>query len=171
LQEKKMDFDVNNQAILSAGAQYQSRMQNRAVRAADGWQPMTTAPRDGTVIEVINTYGVAPTYSLAKWTKERSAIGQNGDRMLFTTEQPEWVDAVKGGGWISESSLQWRPYNGTVTSYVDPTGGAQDSPAYWRGAVAAKYGLPLDYFEKETARNVAKNSDAPKGFWAWLFGW
>jgi hypothetical protein len=29
----------------------------------------------------------------------------------------------------------------------------QNDAAYWRGAVAAKHGLPLDYFEKEVALN------------------
>lgn len=33
-------------------------------------------------------------------------------------------------------------------NYTDPTGGMQNDMAYWRGAVAGKYGKPLDYFEK-----------------------
>lgn len=145
-----MNADVGNTKMLRAGAQF---------LRGDGinWQPMSTAPRDGTVVEIKNSYGVAPTYSLGKWTDEGLAHGRDGQMHPFKRDHASWFNIKSGGGWISESSLSWRPYVGDVDSYVDPTGGAQNSMAYWRGAVAAKHGLPLDYFEKQTARNVKNN--------------
>lgn len=163
-----MDYDINNQQALQSGAYFQQRMASQS----DGWSPMDTAPKDGTVIEIRCTYGVAPWYGLFRWTGERSAMDQNGERHPFTTT-PTWVrfgndsSSVDGG-----SSFTWRPYKGDTASYVDPTGGMHDSAAYWRGAVAAKYGKPLDYFEKETARNGAINSGTDyRGFWSRLFDW
>lgn len=66
---------------------------------------------------------------------------------------------------------------GTPQTYVDPTGGMQNDMAYWRGAVAAKRGLPLDAFEKTAARN-ARNREkqeaiaapAKRSWFDWFFG-
>lgn len=165
-----MDYDINNQPMLQAGAVAQ-----RDMRQSQDWRPINSAPRDGTVIEVRNTWGVAPTYQLVRWTDEMTAINFNsGVRVPFKAQTPSWVavDPNAGGSPAGEGSwLMWRPYSGDISKYVDPTGGAQMSPAYWRGAVAAKYGLPLDYFEKEPARK-SSHSEQPKknGFWSWLFG-
>lgn len=153
-----MDFGINDHKTLSTGASFQHRQDK-------SWQPMSSAPRDGTVVEVMCTYGVAPSYSLAKWTTEFTTTQLDGERVKRTWKEPEWVNLRSGGGWIYESSMKWRPYTGEVDNYIDPTGGAQNSPAYWRGAVAQKYGLPLNYFEKQ----VAKNTNAKPSFWRWLF--
>lgn len=155
-----MDFDINNQTMLEAGAIWRV-----AGIEQHGWSSMASAPRDGTVIEVRNSYGIAPTYSLAKWTTESTANSNEG-RVSYILSAPEWVDTVNGGGWISELALNWRPYSGDITKYIDPTGGAQDSPAYWRGAIASKYGLPLNHFETQVAKNIGQKK---KGFLAWLF--
>lgn len=122
-----------------------------------GWRSMDTAPRDGTPVELKCTYGVAPWYGVFKWTGKRAAHGPNGELHEFETE-PTWVDARNPSMGVSdEGHLHWRPYNGAVASYVDPTGGMQNDDRYWRGAVAAKYGLAPDAFEEIAARNARKN--------------
>lgn len=79
-----------------------------------GWQPIATAPRDGTVIETKCDYGVMPWYGLHRFV----------DGM--------WQDASNPHKGVSESrDLFWRPYNGDVEKYIDPTRGAQDTREYW----------------------------------------
>lgn len=129
---------------LQAGAQ---QMRFGSSPSSD-WRSMDSAPRDGTVVEVMCTYGVAPWYGLYKW---------NGTGWYKAGD-----DRIGVG---SESSLKWRPYHGDVTAYRDPTGGMQNDMAYWRGAVAAKHGLPLDHFEKDVAKREA--SDKPKWWQFW----
>lgn len=177
----EMDADVGNQEMLKAGAYYQRQMTQ-----SENWQPMASAPRDGTPVEIKNSYGVAPWYGLFRWTDETTirtaesytdAEGKHRTRDLgeqaYKLPKPTWVSIGRQGQSVDDGPyLQWRAYGGSADSYVDPTGGAQNSAAYWRGAVAAKHGLPLDYFEKETARNVQRNAapKKPTGFWDWLFG-
>ncbi len=106
----------------------------------DGWQPIATAPHDGTVVEVRCTYGVAPWYGIFRWTKRE--WGDEG-----------WVRVGdERSGFSEDPSFSWRPYAGATSSYVDPTGGAQDRPEYWRRAAAVRSGLPPDYFEKRAAQ-------------------
>jgi hypothetical protein len=140
---------------LQAGA----RQQDFDSRNFDGWCSMDTAPRDGTWVELMCTYGVAPWYCIARWADEQVASGPDGSITKFKSSRPSWV-TPEGGGPFDEGSLHWRPYAGNVASYRDPTGGMQNDMAYWRGAVAAKYGLPLDHFEKTAARNAARNEPA-----------
>jgi len=110
----------------------------------DGWQPMEVAPRDGTIIELMCTYGVAPWYGLFYWSAKGMAQSMDGGMVEIEFGQPRWVNAKdKSSGVSDEPYLKWRPFNGGVNSYVDPTGGAQNSMAYWRDAVATKYGLPF----------------------------
>lgn len=138
-------LDIYDQGALSAG--YSS------AQLGDGrdWQPMSSAPRDGTWVELKCSYGVAPWYCVARWTNEDIAIGRDGP-VKITNAEPAWREP-EGGGPFSEGSLEWRPYRGEPEEYSDPTGGLQNSMAYWRGAVAAKHGLPADAFEEITARN------------------
>lgn len=145
-------------------------------RQSDDWRSMATAPRDGTWVELKCTYGVAPWYCIARWTDEVRAWGRNGWTETYRASKPSWVKPG-GGGPFYERSLHWRPYVGEVTSYVDPTGGMQDDPAYWRGAVASKHGLPLDYFEEAAARNAERNAassgppkTARRPWWKRIFG-
>lgn len=144
------NFDVGNMQMLSAGAR-------ASANGGNGWRTMDSAPRDGSYVELECRYGVAPWYCIARWTDEVVSSDQNGLRHTWKQHEKSW-QKPEGGGPFSEGSLRWRPYNGEVSAYSDPTGGAQDSPAYWRGAIAAKYGLPLDAFEEDTRRNVARNA-------------
>lgn len=116
-----------------------------------GWFSMDTAPRDGTWVELKCTYGVAPWYCVAQWNIEE-----------LRWKKPD------GSGPFSESSLHWRPYDGDIAAYTDPTGGMQNDAAYWRGAVASKYALPADHFEK-VASPVAKAAP-PRPWWKIIFG-
>lgn len=145
---------MNNNA-LHVGA----RQQCFDNRNFDGWRSMDTAPRDGTWVELKCTYGVAPWYCIARWTDEQISHDQEGQAHTYKASKSSWVKR-KGGGPFDEGSLHWRPYAGEVASYVDPTGGMQDNPAYWRGAVASKYGLPLDHFEATAARNAERSTTA-----------
>lgn len=124
--------------------------------SSDGWRSMETAPRDGTWVELKCSYGVAPWYCIARWTDEEVMRCVNGPSVTFKKSKPSWIKS-SGGGPFDERSLQWRPYSGEVADYKDPTGGMQDDPAYWRGAAARKYGLPLDHFEAMAARNAKRN--------------
>lgn len=92
--------------------------------APPGWSDMTSAPTDGTVIEIQNNYGIAPCFGLYKRQDEK------------------WIDVVASHQnstmYISEGDIiafSCRPYTGTVEDYVDPTFGEQDKPEYWRNAV------------------------------------
>ena len=82
------------------------------------WKPLSTAPHDGTVVEILNTYGIAPTYGLFKY-----------DAKL------QWVQVdVKDRGLSDGNCMYWRSYTGAIDKYVDPTGGKQNSVAYWCSA-------------------------------------
>lgn len=141
------------QAALSCGA-YQQETRGNSV----DWISMNTALRDGTIIEIRNNYGVAPSYGIYRWTNETKCISNNGiskfkdDKFSWQNAQPD-----QSGSPFDETSLTWRPYNGTVEDYRDPTEGMQNDMAYWRGAVASKYGLPLNHFEELAKNNELKN--------------
>jgi hypothetical protein len=89
---------------------------------------MQSAPRDGTVIELVCIYGIAPWYMSARW---------NGRR---------WEDACDPTrGVRGDETLRWRPrpHAGDPASYVDPTNGAQNSQDYWQAAMWRRsHGLP-----------------------------
>lgn len=155
-------------------------MQQRGGDNEDSWRSMDSAPHDGTWVELKCTYGVAPWYCVARWTDEGLAYGRGREKHPYKADKPSW-QKPEGGGPFSEGLLFWRPYTGEITSYVDPTGGLQNDAAYWRGAVASKYGLPLDHFEEQAALNAKSNAQrnsstatAPtglrRGFWRRLFG-
>jgi len=87
-------------------------------RLTGGWKRMSTAPHDRTV-ESLNTYGIAPTYTLVRWDASRG---------------PAWTivsETGKGGGFLSDNCLYWRLYAGDLEKYVDPTRGAQNTVKYW----------------------------------------
>ena len=155
--------------ILSIGAIHRGL----AMETSDEWRPMGSAPRDGTVIEIRCSYGVAPWYKLYRWGTTYSAHSNDG--IVEFEGEPHWCAVPSDGSSFTEdATFNWRPYNGDPQNYSDPTGGFQNDPAYWRGAVAAKYGLPLDYFEAEAARNARRNQCQPEleplPWWKWLFG-
>lgn len=88
-----------------------------AAASLGDWRSMLTAPRDGTVIEVLETYGYAPWFGLFKY-----------DRTWATFPYWKSVDQV-GTGLSTEDCAFWRPYKGTG-KYVDPTGGLQNKVAF-----------------------------------------
>jgi hypothetical protein len=120
---------------LEAGARFQG---NPSDVDGGGWRAMSSAPRDGRIIELRNTYGAAPWYGLHRWMP----IYEGGECAWVSVNDPQLSACEK-------ESLSWRHFPGDSSRYVDPTRGAQDSSEYWRGAVAAGHGLPLDYFEKD----------------------
>lgn len=81
----------------------------------DAWRDMAEAPRDGTIIEIKNSYGVAPWFGIFRW--------QDGS----------WADVRRPNHFVSNgsASLEWRSYTGSIADYVDPTRGAQDTNGYW----------------------------------------
>lgn len=94
---------------------------------------MDSAPRDGTPVELCCTYGVAPWYGMYAWLSKRIMKDQNGNPMTFEGE-PGWVDVNDNSKGVSdEAHLHWR-LNKTQGQYIDPTGGAQNTPEYWRKA-------------------------------------
>lgn len=111
------------------------------------WHSMESAPRDGTIIEVRCTYGVAPWYGIFRWTDEMSYQNQDGTTTKLKGE-PRWTKVGDdASGFTEDGTFTWRPYRNDGAAYVDPTGGFQNDPRYWRQAVSRKYGLPLDHFE------------------------
>lgn len=113
------------------------------------WKSMDTAPRDGTIVELKCTRGVAPWYGIFQYTNKYTLVPfGTTELMTFTDTESSWrgvPDASRG--IASESSFQWREYQGDPCEYRDPTNGFQEDPRYWRQAVARSEGLPLDYFE------------------------
>ncbi len=147
-----MEKQTNMPAYLVGAGQVHESISN-------DWQPIKTAPRDGTVIETKCTYGVAPWYGLHKW-----------DSYEWRTEK-EWRSATDSRSSVTEGPyLYWRPFNGNPSEYVDPTNGVQEDMAYWRGALAAKYGLPPDTFEKSASRPlvVSRRIGIAARFKAWM---
>lgn len=77
---------------------------------------MSTAPRDGTIIEIKCSYGIMPWYALGQY---------------IDGELRQYPDSMKG--WTNENSLSWREFDGDPENYVDPTNGAQWTYKYWGG--------------------------------------
>jgi hypothetical protein len=120
-----------------------------------GWQPIASAPRDGTAIEVLETYGVAPWYARYKWMKKGTKYMEtvmfsdgNGKQTDETMEMTEpvgrWVDTSDQHKGLSEDNCAfWRPVAQTG-EYVDPTGGAQNSVKYWCDSMHIAYDKKTD---------------------------
>jgi hypothetical protein len=110
-----------------------------AMSAIGGWMLLESAPKDGTVVEVLNTYGIAPHYSLNRWTKVGDSNMQG------------WVDLEQDHNFLltdSKHCFFWRPYNYVPgKKYVDPTGGAQDKVAYECAWMHVQYNRKTGYCE------------------------
>lgn len=102
----------------------------------EGWRSMDSAPKDGTIIEVRCTYGVAPWYGLFRWTTKYLALS-NGGKILVEDSTPGWHSPTENAGFTADSTFTWRPYKGSSTAYDDPTHGAQKTNAYWLSAARA----------------------------------
>jgi hypothetical protein len=81
------------------------------------WQGMSTAPRDGTIIEIECRYGIEPWRGLFRWELGHSEIyggGLSDDPDLDGNWRPakgRWMDAdapTQGIG-VGDSNLVWRP--------------------------------------------------------------
>lgn len=107
-----------------------------AVRYALGgdWKPVATAPRNGTVIEMMQAFGAAPWYGIYKW----SPMGDGLESPM------KWMKADEPNMAVTETPcLFWRQYSKTG-KYVDPTNGAQSTKAYWCEPVGARYDAKND---------------------------
>ena len=102
------------------------------------WKPLSTAPHDGTVVELLNTYGIAPTYGLFKY-----------DAKLH------WIQVdVKDRGLSDGNCMYWRSYTGAIDKYIDPTGGKQNSVAYWCSAEHMYYDKKNDICVSRPVKSV-----------------
>jgi hypothetical protein len=109
-----------------------------------GWKQINSAPHDGTVVEIMQTYGIAPWYGRFKWTKEVYIPDQNGVPHREILQNPEWVNLDEPGHSVGEECAFWRPLKPNDKPYVDPTGGAQKSVAYWCDAIHRPYDKKRD---------------------------
>ncbi len=96
-----------------------------------GWKPEKTAPHDGTVVEMLETFGIAPWYDIFKWKSGRWQSVSRPDHGVGVDE-----------------CLFWRPYKPTGNPYTDPTGGAQNSVEYWCRAAGVPYDKKTGYCKK-----------------------
>jgi hypothetical protein len=164
-----MDYDINNYDMLNKGAYYAQHSE-----VTGGWRPMYSAPHDGTVVEVRNTYGVAPWYGLFRWNPhvKVKAYDEKGNDVGFEYDDPKrWIDVSDGSSFQEDKDFTWRPYAGDPRTYVDPTGGAQNSMAYWRGAAAEASGRPVDAFESTASRNIDRDNSTgsdQEPWWSWF---
>lgn len=145
---KKMILAAITAAVLSIPAMAQ-RCDSISASYYDGWKPVASAPRDGTVVEMLETYGIAPWFGLFRWTTDFvSTDGKTGELIHFKSSTPNWVGVDRPGQNVSEDEcLFWRPYK-PQPRYVDPTGGAQWSNAYWCAAAHRRYDKKTDRCER-----------------------
>jgi hypothetical protein len=123
------------------------------------WRSMDSAPRDGTVIEIANSYGIRPWYDLYRWEGpqpgEEPAVGTIGTHTQDAAANHThsfsslrgWKSATRPGHGLradDEEHFRWRPYVGDPAAYVDPTNGAQETEEYWRGAAASQHDRPTE---------------------------
>lgn len=107
------------------------------------WKQVSTAPKDGRKVEMLETHGIAPWYELFYWrakgVKYKTLVHfQIGDKRAgvreeeFTESEGRWVQVSNPDMGVTEDScLFWRPYMGDPNKYVDPTGGASRTVKYW----------------------------------------
>jgi hypothetical protein len=136
-----------------AGAQ---RCDSVSMALTGDWKPGASAPRDGRIIEIMETYGIAPWYARVKWLKKGQTyktIITIDDGKGHQTTQPytatestgRWMEVDDpAGGPSDDECLFWRPTKQTGKSYDDPTHGAQKSVAYWCSAMHRPYDSKTD---------------------------
>lgn len=89
--------------------------------SGNGWKTMDSAPKDGSVVELAQMHGLAPSYGLYKWVRG------------------SWQSIKDEHKGMSQDCAYWRPVKVDIKSYVDPTGGKQDTIKYWCDAMHVKY--------------------------------
>ena len=95
---------------------------------SEEWKPLSSAPHDGTVVEVLNTYGVAPTYGVFAWTKSPLPEG------WWQNQQDKHL------GLGGEDCMFYRPYHPVKgRPYIDPTNGQENKIRYWCDAMRLAY--------------------------------
>jgi len=97
------------------------------------WQPMSTAPRNGTIIEIECRYGVKPWRRLHKWSNvRRMEIGGEIRELIF--DEPSWVSIPNEANSIAfENSCVWRPWSGPIEEFHDPLAGFDEYEYYTGG--------------------------------------
>src|SRR5258708_2297346 len=142
-----------------SGVVFGQRCDSIAAAGYGGWKPIITAPRDGTTIEMLETYGVAPWYGLFYWLKKGTkykmtvhVVDNDGKQSEKEEELIEtigrWAEAHNASKGVSDDAcLFWRPYKGDAKKYVDPTNGAQDSTSYWCAYMHMAYNKKKDACE------------------------
>src|SRR6266705_4767231 len=107
------------------------------------WKAVNSAPRNGTAVEMLETFGTAPTYGRFAWTRDHTSLDSEG-KMVHFRASPSWVNLDKPGfGVVENDCLFWRPYKGTG-HYIDPTNHQQDNVAYWCAAMHSQYDKHTD---------------------------
>jgi hypothetical protein len=130
-------------AVLLTGPCFGQRCDSANAAYSGGWKPASSAPRNGTTVEMMETYGIAPWYGQFKWSMDASAV-EDGKVVHYKTATPSWVSVDNPGHGVSDDAcLFWRPTK-TPAKYVDPTKGAQQSVAYWCAAMKRPYDKKTD---------------------------
>lgn len=103
-----------------------------------GWQSMDTAPKDGSIIEIMNTYGLVPWYGLFKWSKVQN-IGGPEDKMKECTGLSPYetypVHTFLGFQWGGFTQAEWGHYMATQCHDRKPYSYVMDKPN-WVGVGA-----------------------------------
>lgn len=88
------------------------------VPTSEPFRHIDFAPRDGTVIEIEVDAGFKPWYGLHRWSDESGAwVSVWNERVGLIPEM--------------EQNYRWRPYEGDLADYIDPTNGLQCTTKYW----------------------------------------
>jgi hypothetical protein len=75
-----------------------------------GWRAMSTAPRDGTAIEIKDSYGLVPWYGVFRWTDRDCAINTN----TCGKGDPHWASVAEPYMSVDcnpEDTCHWRLVN------------------------------------------------------------
>ena len=138
---KKMTTYHARLALLALSASALAGQTCPSVGAAriGGWESIQSAPRDGTVIEILQTGLPGPWYGLYKWT----ATGRKIMKPSGAADDGQWSRVDPGTNYTaippSVICLAWRPYRDNGKPYVDPTQGEQNTISYWCGWMGQRY--------------------------------
>lgn len=112
---------------------------------------------------MMQTFGVAPWYGLFKWVgpltntlkqsdcvaiDKSGRITSAGGGCVSVSNIGRWQSPSGESGVVEDKCLFWRPYEGKVSKYSDPTGGKQKTVKYWCDAVGVAYDPKTGYCKK-----------------------